>query len=159
MKLLIDHQVGESIDLFLLIKQSMTGVTTQGSPFMTIILQDKSGDLEAKLWDTKEEQAKTYAAATIVKVTGEVHEYRGKNQLRIKTIRPAKEEEGISIGDLVPSATKSKEVLLEELMAYFFEMENPQIQLPYMSSLNTTCPPYFPPDFGSYRRTALFLCG
>lgn len=128
MKQLLDHQVGESIDLYLLIKQSTTSVTTQGSPFMTLILQDKSGDLEAKLWDTKEEQAKTYAAATIVKVTGEVHEYRGKNQLRIKTIRPAKEEEGMTIAKLVPSAVKSKEVLLEELMEFFFEMENPQIQ-------------------------------
>lgn len=128
MKFLADHQVGETVDLFLLIKQSITGVTTQGSPFMTIILQDKSGDLEAKLWDTKEEQAKMYATSTIVKVTGEVHEYRGKNQLRIKTIRPVKEEEGISITDLVPSAIKSKEALLEELMTYFFEMENPKIQ-------------------------------
>ena len=31
-------------------------------------------------------------------------------------------------GILFPSATKTKEVLLEELMAFFFEMENPQIQ-------------------------------
>jgi len=128
MKMLMDYKVGESIDLFLLIKQSITGVTTQGSSFMTLILQDKSGDLEAKLWDTKEEQVKTYAAATIVKVNGEVHEYRGKNQLRIKGIRPVKDDEGVTIADLVPSAIKSKEVLLEELMGYFFEMENPQIQ-------------------------------
>ena len=42
----------------LLIKQSTKGVTTQGKPFMTLILQDKSGDIEAKLWDTTEEHAK-----------------------------------------------------------------------------------------------------
>lgn len=128
MKKLLDYKVGESVDLYLLIKQSMTGVTTQGSSFMTIILQDKSGDLEAKLWDTKESHVKMYGAGTIVKVGADVHEYRGKNQLRIKSIRPAKEEEGISIADLVPSAAKSKEVLFEELMQYFFEMENPNIQ-------------------------------
>ena len=128
MKKLLDYKVGETIDLYLLIKQSITSVTTQGSPFMTLVLQDKSGDLEAKLWDTTDEHVKTYSAATIVKVGGEVHEYRGKNQLRIKSIRPAKEEEGVTIADLVPSALKSKEVLYEELMEYFFEMENPQIQ-------------------------------
>lgn len=128
MKKLLDHKVGETIDLYLLIKQSMTGVTTKGSPFMTLILQDKSGDLEAKLWDTTETHVKTYSASTIVKVGGEVHEYRGKNQLRIKSIRPVKEGEGITIADLVPSASKTKEVLYEELMQYFFEMENPHIQ-------------------------------
>ncbi|PIC63111.1 3'-5' exoribonuclease YhaM [Sporosarcina sp. P13] len=128
MKKLMEYQVGESVDMYLLIKQATKGVTQQGSPFMTLILQDKSGDLEAKLWDTGEEQAQMYQAASIVKVGGEVHEYRGKNQLRIKAIRPAKEEEGITIADLVPSAEKSKEVLFEELMQYFFEMKNPQIQ-------------------------------
>ena len=128
MKKLLDYQVGETIDMFLLIKQATKGVTQQGSPFMTLILQDKSGDLEAKLWDAGEEQAQMYQGATIVKVGGEIHEYRGKNQLRLKAIRPVKEEEGVTIADLVPSAEKSKEVLMDELMQYFFEMKNPQIQ-------------------------------
>lgn len=128
MKKIMEHQAGEPVELFLLIKQSTKGITQQGSPFMTLILQDKSGDIEAKLWDTGEEQERLYAAATIVKVGGEVHEYRGKNQLRIKSIRPAKEEEGVTISDLVPSSSKSKEVLFEELLQYFFEMKNPHIQ-------------------------------
>ena len=85
MKKLLDYQVGETIDMYLLIKQATKGVTQQGSPFMTLILQDKSGDLEAKLWDAGEEQAQMYQGATIVKVGGEVHEYRGKNQLRLKS--------------------------------------------------------------------------
>lgn len=128
MKKLLDYKVGEAVDLYLLIKQATSGVTTTGSPFMTIILQDKSGDLDAKLWDTKEPQVEMYRAGVIVKVVGEVHEYRGKNQLRIKSIRPAKDNEGVTIADLVPSSEKSKEVLMEELMQYFFEMENPHIQ-------------------------------
>lgn len=128
MKKLLEHQVGETVDMFLLIKQATKGITQQGSPFMTLILQDKSGDLEAKLWDTGDEQARIYQPAVIVKVGGEIHEYRGKNQLRIKAIRPAKEEEGVNIADLVPSAAKSKEELFEELMQFFFEMKNPQIQ-------------------------------
>ncbi|WP_432352762.1 3'-5' exoribonuclease YhaM [Sporosarcina sp. A2] len=128
MKKLMDHKVGETVDMFLFIKQSTKGVTQQGSPFMSLVLQDKSGDLEAKLWETGEEQERMFAAAEIVRVGGEVHEYRGKNQLRIKSIRPAKEDEGIAMSDLVPSAEKSKEALMEELMQFFFEMENPQIQ-------------------------------
>ena len=64
MKKIMEHQVGEPVDIFLLIKQSTKGITQQGSPFMTLILQDKSGDIEAKLWDTGEEQERLYAAAT-----------------------------------------------------------------------------------------------
>lgn len=120
--------VGETIDEFLLIKQSVKGVTTTGNPFMSLVLQDKSGDIEAKLWDTKDEHEKLFAAETIVRVGGEIHNYRGKNQLRIKSIRPAKPEENQSIADLMPSSEKSTDELFEEVMQYLFEMENPQIQ-------------------------------
>lgn len=120
--------VGDAVDHYLLIKQSTKAFTTTGNPFMTLILQDKSGDIEAKLWDTNEEHETLYYSEAIVRVGGEIQHYRGKNQLRIKSIRPIKEDETISLNDLVPSAEKSKEVLLEELMQFFFEMKNPDIQ-------------------------------
>ncbi|MDS8792124.1 OB-fold nucleic acid binding domain-containing protein, partial [Streptococcus pneumoniae] len=78
--------------------------TTTGNPFMSLVLQDKSGDIEAKLWDTKDEHERMYAAETIVRVGGEIHNYRGKNQLRIKSIRPAKPEENLTIAEFLPSA-------------------------------------------------------
>src|SRR5690606_33460259 len=53
---------------------------------------------------------------------------RGKFQLRVKSIRPAKSDEQVTINDLVPSAEKTKEELMEELMQFFFEMKNPLIQ-------------------------------
>ncbi|AYC30822.1 3'-5' exoribonuclease YhaM [Paenisporosarcina cavernae] len=120
--------VGEAVDHFLLIKQATKAVTTQGSPFMTLILQDKSGDIEAKLWDTTDEHERLYHPEAIVRVGGEIHHYRGKNQLRIKSIRPMKEEEGIQLSDLVPAAEKPKEVLMEELQQFLFEMQNANIQ-------------------------------
>src|SRR5690606_22539283 len=120
--------VGETVDEFLLIKQSVKGVTTTGNPFISLVLQDKSGDIEAKLWDTKDEQEKIFAAETIVRVGGEIHNYRGKNQLRIKSIRPAKPEENQSISDLILSSEKSTEEMLEEVIKYLYEMENPQNQ-------------------------------
>ncbi len=58
MKGITTLQVGESVDQFLLIKQATKGVTTVGKPFMSLLLQDKSGDIEAKLWDTNEDHEK-----------------------------------------------------------------------------------------------------
>lgn len=95
---------------------------------MSLVLQDKSGDIEAKLWDTNEDHEKQYAASQIVRVGGEIQDYRGKFQLRVKSIRPVKSDETITINDLVPSAEKPKEELMEELLQFFFEMKNPLIQ-------------------------------
>lgn len=120
-------QVGEQVDQFLLIKQATKGVTTVGKPFMSLVLQDKSGDIEAKLWDTNEEHENMYKAEVIVRIGGEIHDYRGKNQLRIKQIRVARPEEGVQINDLVPSSAIPKELLMEELNQFFFEIKNPNI--------------------------------
>lgn len=120
-------QAGAPVDQYLLIKQATKGVTTMGKPFMTLILQDKSGSIEAKLWDTGEEQEKLYQAGGIVRIGGEIHDYRGKLQLRIKTIRPVNHDENISVTELVQSAETPKEELFDQLMGFFFEIKNPNI--------------------------------
>lgn len=120
-------QPGEPVDQYLLIKEAKKGVTTVGKPFMSLLLQDKSGDIEAKLWDTNEEHENLYRAQVIVKVGGEIHDYRGKNQLRVKQIRPARPEEGVQISDLLPTSTIPKEDLMEALQQFFFQIQNPNI--------------------------------
>nr|WP_255731441.1 3'-5' exoribonuclease YhaM [Solibacillus sp. MA9] len=120
-------QPGDQVDQYLLIKEAKKGVTTVGKPFMSLILQDRSGDIEAKLWDTNDEHENLYRAQSIVKVGGEIHDYRGKNQLRVKQIRPAREDEGVTISDLLPTSAVPKEQLLEELTQYFFQIQNPNI--------------------------------
>lgn len=120
-------QPGEQVDQYLLIKEAKKGVTTVGKPFMSLVLQDRSGDIEAKLWDTNEEHENLYRAQVIVKVGGEIHDYRGKNQLRVKQIRPAREDEGVQISDLLPTSAIPKEQLFEELNQYFFQIQNPNI--------------------------------
>ena len=127
MKGITKLQVGEQVDQYLLIKEAKKGVTTVGKPFMSLILQDRSGDIEAKLWDTNEEHEQMYQAQVIVRVGGEIHDYRGKNQLRVKQIRVARPEEGVQISDLLPTAAIPKEQLFEDLMQFFFEIKNPNI--------------------------------
>ncbi|MBQ0140824.1 MAG: 3'-5' exoribonuclease YhaM [Kurthia sp.] len=120
-------KVGEPVEQYLLIKQSTKGVTTMGKPFMTLILQDKSGSIEAKLWDAGEEQLLMYPAGAIVFIGGEIQDYRGKMQLRIKQIRTVRPEEPIQVSDLVQSSETPKEQLFEELQTYLFDITNPDI--------------------------------
>ncbi|KIL50122.1 3'-5' exoribonuclease [Jeotgalibacillus alimentarius] len=119
---------GDPVDQYLLIKQMTKGVTTAGKPFLTLIFQDRSGDIEAKLWDAGEEEERKYQPQTIVKVAGEIHNYRGKNQLRLRQIRPASAQDNVKMGDFLETAPLSIEEMSEELTQYIFEMKNPVIQ-------------------------------
>lgn len=82
----------EKISQPLLVTQATRGVTTAGSPYMSLVVQDKTGSMEGKLWDVKEEQAALAVPGTIVTIVGEVLKYRNSLQLRIHNVLPVTQE-------------------------------------------------------------------
>lgn len=114
-KKIAEYEVGEQVDVFLLIKTATKGLASNGKPFLTVILQDPSGDIEAKLWDVSPEVEKQYVAETIVKVAGDILNYKGRIQLRVKQIRVANENEVTDISDFVEKAPVKKKIWLKKL--------------------------------------------
>lgn len=125
---ILHFDVGEQVELFLLIKSSTKGIASNGKPFLTLILQDQSGDIEAKLWDASDEDVKSYAAQNIVKIQGELQNYRGKNQLKIRQIRIALASDSVKLTDFLATAPLSRDEMTGMLTQYIFEMKNPNIQ-------------------------------
>jgi 3'-5' exoribonuclease len=125
---ILNYDVGEQVELFLLIKSSTKGTASNGKPFLTLILQDQSGEIEAKLWDANEEDEKIYASQNIVKIMGDVQNYRGKSQLKIRQIRKASPSDGVKLDDFLETAPLDKEEMTGKLTQYIFEMRNPNIQ-------------------------------
>ena len=50
---------------------------------MTLYLQDKSGDIEAKLWTVTKDDMKILKPEIIVWVKGDVINYRGRKQMKV----------------------------------------------------------------------------
>lgn len=122
------YEVGEQVDQFLLIKSSVKGVASNGKPFLTLILQDKSGEIEAKLWDASEEDEKSYRAEVIVKVVGDIQSFRGRNQLRLRQIYPASPTDAVNLADFLVTAPMGKEEMMNKITQYIFAISNPNIQ-------------------------------
>lgn len=122
------YRVGEQVEKFLLIKSAKKSVASNGKPFLTLILQDESGEIEAKLWDASPEDEKMYVAEKIVKVSAEMTSFRGHNQLRVKSLRLAVAEDGVKTSDFLKAAPLSVEEMGERITQYVFEMKNPHIQ-------------------------------
>ncbi len=125
---ILNHETGEQVELFLLIKHSTKGIASNGKPFLTLILQDQSGEIEAKLWDISEQDETTYCAESIVKVQGDIQNYRGRNQLKIRQIRPASAGDGVKLSDFLETAPVSQDEMSSKLTQYLFVMKNPNIQ-------------------------------
>lgn len=125
---IVHHEVGEKVDKFLLIKSVTKGTASNGKPFLTLILQDQSGEMEAKLWDASPEDEQNYSAQTIIKVIGEIQSFRGRNQLKIRHIRPSHQGDQVELSQFLQTAPLSKEEMTEKITQYIFEMKNPNIQ-------------------------------
>ncbi len=122
------YQVGDSFDNFMLIKEATKGTASNGKPFLTLILRDTTGEIGAKLWDATKEDEHVFTGEQIVRLTGEVNQFRGKAQLKIFSIRPAQQTDGVNVADFVEKAPVSKEELAEKLTEAIFEMKNPILQ-------------------------------
>lgn len=125
---IVHYEVGEQVDIFLLIKSATKGVASNGKPFLTLILQDQSGEIEAKLWDASQKDEEMYVAQNIVKIFGDIHHYRGRNQLKIRNIRLAEPHENVSASDFVETAPMSQEDMIDKITPFIFEMKNANIQ-------------------------------
>ncbi len=122
------YKEGEHVRDYLLIKTVTRGTASNGKPFLTIVLQDKSGDIESKLWGSTSEDESNYIPGAVVLAEGDITTYRGRNQFKIRTIRLADEHDAVKKSELVMAAPLSAEALDEKVTQYLFEIKNPVIQ-------------------------------
>lgn len=120
--------VGDTFDGFLLIKESKKGVASNGKPFLTLILRDATGEIESKLWDATKEDESLFTAEQIIRVTGDINQFRGKSQLKIMSLRLAQPTDGVQVTDFIEKAPYEQAYMSEKLTEAIFEMQNPTIQ-------------------------------
>lgn len=120
--------VGDTFDSFMLIKDATKGITSNGKPFLTLILRDTTGEIEAKLWDATKEDEAVFIPEQIVRLNGEIQQFRGKAQLKIVSIRPAQPTDGVHVSQFLEKAPVTKDVLVEKLTESIFEISNANIQ-------------------------------
>lgn len=119
---------GDSVENFFLIHRATQGVTAQGKDYMTLFLQDKSGDIEAKLWTVNKEDMQILKPETIVWVKGDVINYRGRKQMKVNQFRLAKPEDGFKTQDFVAGAPLSPDEIQENISHYILDIENANLQ-------------------------------
>ncbi|MFM1653967.1 3'-5' exoribonuclease YhaM family protein [Brevibacillus sp. B_LB10_24] len=124
MTCLLDCEEGERIIAFCLVKSREVGIASNQSEYMNLELCDRSGSLNAKIWDVSEEVKETIQVKSIVKIDAVVQSYRGKKQLVVQRIRLASEADDVQIQSLVPVAKGDLEEMWTSLMAYASELKS-----------------------------------
>ena len=126
MKYISSLREGERINEIYLCKSKQTAMTKAGKPYDNVILQDKTGTLDAKIWDTGSVGIEEFDAMDYVAITGDITSFQGNLQCSIKRARKVREGE-YDPADYLPVSKKDIEEMYKELMALIQSVKNPYL--------------------------------
>lgn len=127
MKYIKEYKEGDKIFDIYLCKHKQSAVTKNGKPYDNLILQDKTGTIDAKVWDPNSAGIAEFDALDYIEVYGDVTSFQGALQANIKRIRKCREGE-FDPANYLPVSKFPIEDMYEELLIYIEEIENPYLQ-------------------------------
>lgn len=114
---------GERISGVYFCKHKTIAVAKSGKEYGNVILQDKTGTLDGKIWDLGSAGIREFESMDYVDIKGDVTVFNGALQLNIKEARKA--DEGTYIeSDYMPTSQKDIEEMYAELTSIILSMKN-----------------------------------
>ncbi len=98
-----------------------------GEPYLALTLGDRSGQLEAKMWDNVEEVLDGFEQDDFLKVKGLINKYKQRFQLTIHKLRKLGESE-IEFADYLPKTTKDIDELWGTVADFVAGFQNPHLK-------------------------------
>lgn len=106
---------GIEVEGFYLLKSAVSKVTASGKPFLSAVLADADGTIEAKVWDYSGPVGAANEGS-IVKIRGSVSEYRGALQITVDRLRLATDEDAVDVSALVSVAPIDRDASYQEIV-------------------------------------------
>ena len=113
MKYIETFREGAHISEVYLCKTKQIALTKNGKEYGSLTLQDKTGTVDAKIWELNSPGINEFAAMDYVFVDADVTVFQGAFQLNVKRIRKADEGE-YRPGDYLPVTSKDVKTMQHE---------------------------------------------
>ena len=130
-----DFKEGERINAQLLISQLVRGTTNSGSPYLSLVLQDCSKSIEAKLWDVRPELEKQLEVGKVYEFDIEVIKYKNNLQAKVLKVLPLPQAD-IDMELFVFKSPVSKDVLRNNIQEGISMINNENIAKIVSGALN-----------------------
>lgn len=117
---------GDRISDVYLCKSKATALTKAGKEYENVILIDKTGQIDSKIWDVNSGGIGDFGVNDFVQAVGQIISYNGALQFKIERIRVAAEGE-YHVSDYTPASRYDIEEMYRELLGYVKSVQNPYI--------------------------------
>ncbi|HEY4683243.1 MAG TPA: OB-fold nucleic acid binding domain-containing protein [Candidatus Acidoferrales bacterium] len=102
-------------------------LTQKQSPYLALVLADRTGKINARVWDNADQFDPLFQAGDFIEVSGQAEGYQGRLQLKVQNLRRVASSE-VEAGDFVRQSEKDPEALFAELVAILSEVRNPHLR-------------------------------
>lgn len=132
MKFINELREGEKISGIYLCKHKQAAVTKNGKPYENLILQDKTGTIDGKIWEPNSLGIDEFDPLDYIDVVGDVTSFQGSLQVSIKRARKAGEGE-YDPGNYLPVSDKNVDTMYQELLGCAAQVKNAYLHRLLMS--------------------------
>jgi 3'-5' exoribonuclease len=98
-----------------------------GDPYLSLLIGDRTGELDAKMWDNVAEVMETFERDDFVKIKGLLQIFHNRPQLTIHKIRLLHDSE-VDFTDYFPASARDPEEMWRELRQFVAEIGNPHLR-------------------------------
>lgn len=127
MKYIDTLREGMHVSDIYLCKSKQISLTKAGKEYGSLTLQDKTGTIDAKIWDLGSPGVGNFEALDYIFVEGDVTVFMGSNQLNARRVRKADEGE-YTAADYLPVSSKNIDVMYTELLSLIRKLANPYLK-------------------------------
>lgn len=126
MRYIESFREGERVFGVYLCKSRQTALTKAGKAYENVIFQDKTGTVDAKIWDPNSQGISDFDGMDYVDIVADVTSFQGQIQLNVKRTRKVQEGE-YNPADYLPVSSKDIEVMYKELLGFVNKVSNPYL--------------------------------
>ncbi|MFL0267150.1 3'-5' exoribonuclease YhaM family protein [Candidatus Clostridium radicumherbarum] len=119
---------GEKIEGFFLLKSIDLKTSSNNKKYLDLNLCDKTGEMNAKLWEYEEGDETKFSSSSLVKVRGSVSLWNNTLQLKIEKMRESNNQDNVNLEDFVPVAPLQADFMYDEILKYANNMTNISIK-------------------------------
>lgn len=125
-KLVKDFVEGDHLNINLLVSSLTRGITNSGAPYLSLVLQDSSKTIDAKMWDVKSEIEKQMSVGKVFNFDLEINMYRNSLQAKVLKVLPINQSE-INMEEFVFNSPISKDELRDNITTALNQISNDNI--------------------------------
>lgn len=122
-----DLAPGQSVQGLFLVQSKEVRQKRTGEPYLSLTLMDRSGDIDAKMWDNVTGVMDSFERDDFIKVKGETQLFQNRMQLTVHSLQRVSDTD-VDLADFLPASKRDPQEMFAELQGIVASLANPHLK-------------------------------